>query len=165
MLFRSEVSGEPTASITFDDITKRTAFSTQQQVWTENGITFTHDKGTSLTNIQDYRNPIRIYKGSSVTINFNRKISQIKIACNSLYNSQDYAQNLLNSIDPAVASVTIDGVEVTIKLKTPADSFTFTATAGQVRIQQLYVWATVSLDTSTEEPDFDLDVNFDDLRP
>ena len=60
---------EKTATLTFDDTSKRTSFSTEQQVWTENGITLTNDKSESTSNVADYSAPARFYKNSKIIIN------------------------------------------------------------------------------------------------
>ena len=58
-----------TATLTFDDKAKRTEFSTSKQVWTENGITVTNNKGSG-SNIGDYADPARFYKNTEVVIEF-----------------------------------------------------------------------------------------------
>ena len=61
-------AAETSATITFKDTANRTVFTMEQQVWVMDGITFTNDKATSISNVANYSNPVRCYAGSSVTI-------------------------------------------------------------------------------------------------
>ena len=83
-LFSFSVVAE-TATLTFDNESKRTVSTTSQQVWVENGITFTYDKASYTNNLAEYHNPMRCYKGTSVTIAIaeDYKISKIEFDCNS----------------------------------------------------------------------------------
>lgn len=64
-----KVSAEETVStITFDDTSKRTTYSTEIQTWVENGITVTNEKNVSSNDVADYINPARFYAGSSLEI-------------------------------------------------------------------------------------------------
>ena len=56
------------ATIDFTNKANRTAYSSSQQVWEQNGIIVTNDKGASTSNVGDYANPGRFYKSSTVTI-------------------------------------------------------------------------------------------------
>ena len=76
-----------TATIYFNDVTYRTTYTTEQQVWQQNGITVTNDKGASTNNVGDYNNPARFYKGSNVTIAADKAISQIVFNCNDYKNT------------------------------------------------------------------------------
>ena len=44
-------AADPTATITFDNTSKRTVGTTSQQVWKENGITVTNNKASSSSNV------------------------------------------------------------------------------------------------------------------
>ena len=48
------VADDASAVIDFTDIANRTAYSTEQQVWEQNGIVVTNDKGASTSNVGDY---------------------------------------------------------------------------------------------------------------
>ena len=84
---------ESTATITFDDTAKRYVFTTEQQVWFENNVLVTNDKGSSTSNVADYANPARFYKNSTLTVEY-PGMTRIDFTCNSA----TYATNLQNSI-------------------------------------------------------------------
>lgn len=122
------------ATITFDNTSKRTVANDNQQVWVENGITVTNDKGASSSNVNtSYYNPVRFYKDSSVTIEFTSAMAQIDVVANTA----TYAGNLASSITGATAIA--NGSVVTIVLATPSTSFTFACSAGQVRVNSITV--------------------------
>ena len=60
-----------------------TSLSTTKQVWQQNGITLTNDKGSSTNNVGDYANPARFYKSSKITVEAPGNITAIKFVCNS----------------------------------------------------------------------------------
>ena len=122
------------ATITFDNKAKRTVYSTEQQVWTENSVVVTNDKGASTTNVGDYAKPARFYKSSTLTITFHSPMTQIVFDCNS----GDYATALANSITEG--TVTTDADKVTVVLDAPATSFVIASlTGGQVRMDSLTI--------------------------
>ena len=55
-------------TLSFADRAQRTVFTTEQQVWVQNGITVTNDKAASTSNVADYAAPARFYKSSKVTL-------------------------------------------------------------------------------------------------
>ena len=57
-----------TATITFDNTSKRTTFTTSQQVWKENGIKVINDKASSTSAVADYVKPVRFYANSKITV-------------------------------------------------------------------------------------------------
>lgn len=121
-------------TLTFDDKSKRTEFSTDQQVWEEDGIIFTNNKGGSSSNVADYAKPVRLYKNSGIVIELSEKtISKIVFECNST----SYATALANSIG---VSATISGAEVTLIFDEPQKSCTITLSVGQVRLNSLTVY-------------------------
>ena len=52
-------SEQADAVISFADVANRTAFSTESQVWEQNGIKVTNNKASATSNIADYSNPVR----------------------------------------------------------------------------------------------------------
>ena len=124
-------------SLTFDaDKANRTSYSTTQQVWSENGITFTNDKASSSTPVADYGNPVRLYASSSITIAMadGSKIVKIDFLCNNT----TYSTNLANSISGA----TVSGTTVTVELDS-VENYTVTLGA-QVRLNSLTVYYEVN---------------------
>ncbi len=121
------------ATLSFADDSNRTSFSTDKQVWEENGIKLTNDKASSTTNVANYSDPVRLYKGSSVTIEAPQNIAKIDFTCNS----STYATALANSISD---NVSVNGNVVTVTLGTPDDSYTVSALSAQVRLNSLTVY-------------------------
>ena len=124
------------ATITFDDVAKRTSFSTSKQVWEENGITVTNEKGSSSSNVADYSKPARFYKSSTLIVAFNGgNITEIVFDCNT----SGYATALQSSIKSG-GTATASSDKVTLVLTTPAASFTISSlTGGQVRIDGITI--------------------------
>ena len=123
---------EKTATLTFDNTNKRTSFSTTQQVWTENGITFTNNKASSSTSVANYSNPVRLYAGSNVVIEAPGNITKIVFDCNS----SSYATAMKNSIG---SSATASSDKVTVTLNGTTNSFTVAKLTAQVRLDNLTV--------------------------
>ena len=123
---------EVTATLTFDDKTKRTEFSTASQTWTENGITFVNEKNKSTNNVADYAKPVRCYQGSRIIVSVDGEIATIVFDCNS----SSYATALKNSIKSGEVSVSSD--KVTVKLNGEA-SFTIDQLTAQSRIDAVTV--------------------------
>ncbi|MBQ9113627.1 MAG: hypothetical protein IJY05_01755 [Clostridia bacterium] len=126
-------SAEAAVTLTFDDAAKRTAFSTSQQVWEENGITVTNNKTASATNIADYAKPARFYKNSELIIAYPANITKIEFYCNTAH----YATALKNSLNAS----NVNGNIVTIIPTNPAQSFTIILSGGQVRVDSIKVYA------------------------
>ena len=124
------------ATISFADVANRTSVSTEQQVWEQNGITVTNDKAGSTSNVNEkYYNPVRFYKGSSVTIAYSA-MKQITVNCNSA----SYATALVNSISDANATVTVADKAVTIVFANAVDSFAVAALSAQIRVDSITVY-------------------------
>ena len=126
-------SAASSGTITFDDVAKRTEFSTEKQVWTENGITVTNEKAESTSNVADYSNPVRLYAKSSVTIAF-PGIQTVVITCNN----DSYAGKLVESLTGTEYTVAQDGKVVTVTMKAAADSLTFVC-AAQIRVNSIAI--------------------------
>lgn len=125
-----------TATLSFASKAQRTTFTTSKQVWEQNGIVLTNDKGSSTSNVADYANPARFYKSSKITITMTGKtITEIKFVCNS----SSYATALKSSL-PSGNTVVVSGSNVTVTLATPAESFVISSlSGGQVRMNSLTV--------------------------
>ena len=124
---------EVTATLTFNDKAKRTAYSTSEQTWSENGVTFINKKNKSTNNVGDYSAPVRLYQNSSVEVTVDGAIQSIVFDCNS----SSYATALKNSIGTtATASVSSDKVTVTLNGET---SFLVSQLTAQVRMDAITV--------------------------
>lgn len=125
---------EATATLTFDNTSKRTTYTKSQQVWEENGITLTNNKAASTTDVADYAKPARFYASSSIELTYSGKITKIVFDCNS----SSYATALKNSIgSTAITSVSSD--KVTVTLDGSSDSFTIAKLTAQVRMDAVTV--------------------------
>lgn len=128
------VEGEVT--LTFDDTSKRTTFTTSQQIWEENGITLTNNK-SSTSNVADYANPARFYKSSSLIVEY-PAMTKIVFSCNTT----EYASALKSSIAAdSNYTVSISGKNVTVVFAESVDNFTVASlSGGQVRMDSLTVF-------------------------
>ena len=119
------------ATLSFADKANRTAFDTSHQVWEQNGITLTNNKGKSTSNVADYANPARFYKSSQLIVETTQGMSKIVFNCNS----NDYAKALASSIGEGASTSSKD---VTVELNGET-SFTVETLSAQVRMNSLTV--------------------------
>ena len=142
---------EITATLTFDNTSKRTEFTTSKQVWEENGITLTNNKASSTNNVADYSDPARFYQNSSIVVSAPGNITKIVFDCNNT----SYATALANSIG---ATATASSDKVTVSFTSAVQNFTVAKLTGQVRMDAV----TVTYQTaggSGETPDVTPDLN------
>ena len=123
---------EVSATISFANTAQRTSHTTAQQVWTNEGVTFTNDKASSTTNVGDYSNPVRIYASSSITIGAPGNIKTITVVCSS----NDYATVLKNSVG---AEAVTNGSTVTITPTAQSTSYTVEKLTKQTRFKSITV--------------------------
>ena len=127
----SEITGgttttPTTASLSFASTEQRTSYSTSEQVWEQNGITLTNDKGLSTSNVGDYFNPARFYKSSKITVAAPGNITKIVFNCVSGY---------VISINDASTS----GTTVTVTLNGTSNTYTVNPLSAQVRLNSVEV--------------------------
>ena len=127
-------AAEVTGTLTFDDKSKRTVYTTSQQVWVENGITMTNDKSASTSNVADYAKPVRLYASSKITVSCDGVIKNIVFDCNST----SYATSLKNSITSG-GTVTVSSDKVTVVPTAEANEFVVAKLSAQVRLDALTV--------------------------
>lgn len=125
------------ATISFADVANRTSQDADTQVWEQNGITVTNDKGASTTNVADYSNPARFYKSSNLTVSTTANMSKIEFYCNSYKTT--YATDLQTSLS-SLGSASVDGAVVTFVFNTPSNSLFIEKLAGQVRMDSITVY-------------------------
>ncbi len=131
---REEEPNEAEATLDFSTADNRLSWNANQQVWQQNGVTFTNDKAASTNAIIDSSNPVRLYANSSITIEVGGKdITKIEFVCNTAA----YASSLKNSIG---SEATVNGTTVTVTLATPATSYTVAKLSAQVRVNSLTVY-------------------------
>lgn len=126
---------EVTKSLTFDNVSKRSQFSTEIQVWGENGITLTNNKASSTNAVANYVKPARFYAKSNLVIEAGAGIKTIVFDCNS----PSYATTLKTSIGTiSGATVTASSDKVTITFNEAVEDITISLT-GQVRMDAITV--------------------------
>ena len=124
-------------TMSFADATGRTTSTTTQQIFVQNGITFTYNKGSYNNNLAEYVNPMRCYAGTSITIEAGSKtITKIVFECNS----NSYAEALVNSIGSmSGVTVTQSAKVVTVEFADGVTSFNIAKLSAQVRINKFTV--------------------------
>ena len=115
------------AKISFADKANRTEYSTSKQVWEQNGIVVTNNKGASTSNVGDYANPARFYKSSNVTIQAPGEIISISIDCKGL--DAKYVTPW-GTADNGIVTITLDGT---------SDTYTFNNLSAQARAYSMTV--------------------------
>ena len=119
------------ATLSFADKAQRTNYSTDKQVWEQNGITLTNNKASSTTDVGDYANPARFYAKSQIIISAPGAITQIVADCDE----SKYATALVNS---AAANASASGTTATITPTTQSETYEITLT-GQTRFDSITV--------------------------
>ena len=123
-------------TVSFASTTQRLSRTDDQQVWENDGVTFTNDKAKSSNKVADYSNPVRLYQSSTITVDCSKgKITQIVFATNA----SKYVAPMQNSLGSSLGTVTTDGNNVTLVLTTPAASTGAIALTGQVRLNSITV--------------------------
>ena len=133
------------ATLTFDDTAKRTEFSTSKQVWEENGIIVTNNKGSG-SNIADYADPARFYKNSELIV---EKEEMLEISFNC--NSSSYA-TALNEAIKSNFTTTVNSKEVKVEFTSATNLFTATLSSGQVQMDSITVTFVKNNSTDSDEP-------------
>ncbi len=128
-----------TGTITFAaDKAQRVSYSTTQQVWENDGVTFTNNKDGSSTNVGDYTNPVRLYKNSTVIISATG-ITQIVLYGSGESKYWTPLETDLKTVENATVSINSSNKILTIKFNTPVNSFEFVCKAGQSRLGKIVV--------------------------
>ena len=120
-------------TLSFASTAQRSEFTSSVQVWKQNGITLTNNKGSSTSNVADYSNPVRLYKSSSVTIECD---NMTKIVFEA--NNASYATELVTSLSNAGVPASVSDNVVTAVFTSVTDEITFTCSA-QIRLNSLTV--------------------------
>lgn len=121
-------------TLSFADKAQRTSQTTSEQVWEQNGIILTNNKGKSTSNVADYAKPARFYKNSELIIECTLgNITAIEFDCNS----NAYATSLQKSIG---GGATVSEDKVTVALDGTSATYTIEALSdGQVRMDALTI--------------------------
>ena len=135
-----------TAALSFANKAQRTSFSTTQQIWAQNGVTFTNNKASSSNAVADYAAPVRLYQNSEIIVECSLgNITKIVFDCNS----SSYATALKNSIG-STATTSVSSDKVTVTLDGSSNSFTIAKLTAQVRLDALTV--TYAASTGVSKP-------------
>ena len=119
------------ATLDFSTVDQRTEYSTTIQVWENGGLKLTNNKGGSSSNVGNYNNPARFYKGSEVIIAYSGMTQLVINAPTGQYGDPWAA-----TLDNAGLTYTVDGGVYTVTFAVPVDSITLTTTA-QVRANSM----------------------------
>ena len=119
-------------AIEFSDKANRTEYSTSKQVWEQNGIKVTNEKGSSTSNVGDYYNPARFYKGSSLLIEYTEAFSKVVINMSG--------DKYLTTETVTGATLTVSGAVATIVLDAPATSISIAQLLNQVRASSIEIY-------------------------
>lgn len=103
------------ATISFADKANRTSYSTSQQIWEQNGIKVTNDKGASTSDVGDYVAPARFYKSSNVTIEAPGAILSITVDCSGLDAKYTTAWG---TVENGIVTISCDGTSNTYTINT-----------------------------------------------
>ena len=130
-------------SLSFASVANRTTYNSTTQVWEQNGITFTNNKGS--TNIGDYFDPVRLYKNSTVKVEYNG-IDIIIFHAHAANYGERLETSLNNaSLSGATISRSVAGDDVTITFDTAVAEVQFTA-SEQIQLDSIDVLSSGPLD-------------------
>ena len=137
---KETTGGTVEASLSFASTAQRDSQTSSKQVWSNEGITFTNNQGSSTSAVADYSDPVRLYKNSEIIVEHTSgEITKIVFDCNS----SAYATALKNSIDTpnSNTTVTASSDKVTVTFANAVASFSAKLTSDQVRLDALTVTA------------------------
>ena len=117
MLTIAATAAEESATISFASTAQRVSQDANSQVWKNGGVTFTNNKASSSNPVGNYSNPVRLYAGSSITIEAPGNITKIELTASG----SSYATALKNS---AGAEAVLNGSKVTITPSTSSTTYT-----------------------------------------
>ena len=124
-------------SIDFTSTTQRASQDANSQVWQNGNVTFTNNKASSQNDVANYSNPVRLYPASTVSIECNG-MTKLVFTCGE-YTGKDYPAALQGATFDSGATVTVDGLVVTVTLAAPVNTFNITINT-QVRLMSLEVY-------------------------
>ncbi|MDE7100724.1 MAG: hypothetical protein K2O05_02610, partial [Anaeroplasmataceae bacterium] len=132
---------EADATISFaDKTTTRTEYSKDIQVWVQNGITVTNNKASSTTNVGDYGDPARFYKGSDLIIKAEPEKQMTTIVFHYVDDSNGTARHPETlGIEGCTFSIDTVNSTFTLTLDTPVNELTISNLGLQWRIASIDV--------------------------
>lgn len=127
-------AAEADATLSFATTDNRVEYSTEKQVWKQNGITVTNEKAQSRNDVGDYKNPARFYAGSTLNIAYTGMRMIVLTGCEK---DMGAFVDAVNDIEGAKAVKNDTTIEITFAAAT--DSLTVNLTA-QIRIGAIQVY-------------------------
>lgn len=120
--------------LSFANVANRTSLTKETQVWEQNGIKLTNNKVSSTaSDIADYTDPARFYKGTSLTIECT---GMKKIVFNCI-SGKVLAQSDIAS--DSNVTVTVNGTVVTIEFTDAVNSFKIAQLSSQIRVSSITI--------------------------
>ncbi len=129
----TECDMEEPSELTIDFTTKdqRVSLDSNAQVWKNGNLIFTNNKASSTNAVADYANPVRLYKGSTITIDCEYNIYKITFNVNT--SESKYLTALTTSVG---SNGSASGNVVTVTLDGSSNTYTV-ALSDQVRLNSL----------------------------
>ena len=124
------------STLSFASKSNRVSQNEDQQVWAQNGITFTNNMAASINPVADYANPVRLYAGSDIIIAASG-MKKIEIHVNA----NKGTSGLTGALNAAGISYTESGNVITIEFASAVNSLTITGLTAQVRFDSITVYA------------------------
>ena len=124
------------STLSFASKSNRVSQNEDQQVWAQNGITFTNNMAASINPVADYANPVRLYAGSDIIIAASG-MKKIEIHVNA----NKGTSGLTGALNAAGISYTESGNVITIEFASAVNSLTITGLTAQVRFDAITVYA------------------------
>ena len=126
---------EKSATLTFDANKTGLTFGDSEQVWVQDGITFTNKKDESQS-WNEYTNPIRLYIGSTINIKVSGNITKIVLNASS----SSYLGGITTStIIEGVSNIEIDGSTITLTLEEGVSEINYKIISKQLRLSSIVV--------------------------
>ena len=124
-------AGVETGTISFATDEQRVSQTADEQVWVNNGITFTNTKAKATTNVSNSVGPVRLYKNSDIKIEAPGYITKIE------FNSAtgDY----FGYLKELLPNASVSGQIVTEVYDGSSTSVSYSLTTGQVRLNSITV--------------------------
>jgi hypothetical protein len=148
----SAAAAEVSATITFDNTSKRTVGNTSQQVWEENGITVVNQRSANSSLINGvYYNPVRFYSGSTLKVTYPGMV-KLEMDCSSTQHATAFSKAVTAMYDANVTNVATSGNVVTVTFAQAVNAFTVDISNGQTRAKWITVYAAQPEETPVEPP-------------
>lgn len=142
--------------IDFSTDALRQSQTSEEQIWKNGRVVFTNTKTTSSNNVSANVNPVRLYKGSIVTISC-AGMGKIAVTSDS---GKDYTTALADTLDNLGVSYYVNDNIYTIVFDKPVDVFEIPSVAGQIRLVEISV-STVN-DGSIPDHEVTFNLNYDE---